>query len=249
MINSYYFLVLSSLFIIVVVYIAYIEKILTSDGAISTMLFGLIDNFVGGFQYIVIFIAFVFTAYIVTKYQFTLKKAIGIQEGSGGERGWKSVTSHIFIPTVVIVLHYLLHFLDTTLFIMLFSTSMGFAMSDALASEMGVISNETYSIIRFVKVPTGINGGISILGEVWAFLGSAFIVFFTLLVIFISGMPITSLLYVTLIPIVLGFLGCQIDSVLGELVENKGYIDKFSNNFISMASSTIIAYVVYYFIR
>lgn len=38
-----------------------------------------------------------------------------------------------------------------------------------------------------------------------------------------------------------GFLGCQVDSVLGETLENRGYLNKGGTNLLAMISSVLIA--------
>lgn len=40
---------------------------------------------------------------------------------------------------------------------------------------------------------------------------------------------------------VAGFLGCQIDSVLGETLENRGFLTKHSTNFLGMLSAVALA--------
>jgi uncharacterized membrane protein len=49
--------------------------------------------------------------------------------------------------------------------------------------------------------------------------------------------PIEFILSVTLI----GFIGCQIDSLFGAVLENRGYIGKGTVNTLAIASGAIIA--------
>ena len=39
----------------------------------------------------------------------------------------------------------------------------------------------------------------------------------------------------------IGWLGCQVDSVLGALLENKGYIGKHTVNFLATLSGAVMA--------
>ena len=41
--------------------------------------------------------------------------------------------------------------------------------------------------------------------------------------------------------IVIGWVGCQVDSILGALLENRGYLGKHSVNFLSTFAGAIIA--------
>ena len=43
---------------------------------------------------------------------------------------------------------------------------------------------------------------------------------------------------------IVGWLGCQVDSILGELLENKGYIGKHTVNFLATLSGAAMAVVV-----
>jgi uncharacterized membrane protein len=42
----------------------------------------------------------------------------------------------------------------------------------------------------------------------------------------------------------MGFTGCQIDSIIGATLENRGYVSKLTNNLMSIALGTIIAWLV-----
>jgi uncharacterized membrane protein len=43
---------------------------------------------------------------------------------------------------------------------------------------------------------------------------------------------------------IVGWLGCQVDSILGELLENKGYIGKHTVNFLATLSGVAMAVIV-----
>jgi uncharacterized membrane protein len=47
-----------------------------------------------------------------------------------------------------------------------------------------------------------------------------------------------------LIPMAIGFLGCQIDSVIGATLERRGIVNKKTNNLISTVSGAILAYLI-----
>ena len=44
----------------------------------------------------------------------------------------------------------------------------------------------------------------------------------------------------------IGWLGCQVDSLLGALLENRGYLGKHSVNFIATFSGSLMAIFFYY---
>ncbi len=47
-----------------------------------------------------------------------------------------------------------------------------------------------------------------------------------------------------LIPMAIGFLGCQIDSVLGATLERRGLMSKKTVNLVSTASGAILSYLI-----
>jgi uncharacterized membrane protein len=46
------------------------------------------------------------------------------------------------------------------------------------------------------------------------------------------------------IPLVIGFLGCQIDSVIGATLERRGLVNKKTNNLVSTMSGAVLAYLI-----
>src|SRR5437867_137791 len=108
----------------------------------------------------------------------------------------------------------------------------GLAGDDSLASEIGVLSRRTVLITNFQRVPPGTDGGISPLGQlsaIGAALYTSVVGWFVLsylarLYAFTPTLPVAPT-YV-LIPATIGFLGCQIDSVLGATLERRGLVNK-----------------------
>ena len=45
---------------------------------------------------------------------------------------------------------------------------------------------------------------------------------------------------------IIGWLGCQIDSLLGALLENRGYLGKHSVNFLATLSGSLMAIFSYH---
>jgi uncharacterized membrane protein len=47
-----------------------------------------------------------------------------------------------------------------------------------------------------------------------------------------------------ILPLGIGFLGCQVDSVIGATLERRGLVNKKTNNLISTVSGAILAYLI-----
>jgi len=127
------------------------------------------------------------------------------------------------------------------------------ALSDTLASEIGSLDPRTRSIINLEAVPPGTNGGMSPTGTFAALFGSLVIAVVSVLSIpyahdgfhheatLLTDSRSQTFLIITIV----GWLGCQIDSVLGALLENKGYIGKHSVNFLATLSGAAMAYLAW----
>ena len=96
-----------------------------------------------------------------------------------------------------------------------------------------------FMITTFKKVTPGINGGISITGEMAALCGALIIgVSYSILALgTIRPLPV---LFVT----GMGFLGCQVDSILGALFENRGKMSKGEVNFFASFISVLISAIL-----
>ena len=119
-----------------------------------------------------------------------------------------------------------------------------------MASEIGVLSRRTVLITNGQPVPPGTDGGVSPLGQLCAFgaaLYTSIVGWFVLSNLarmwnLVPTMP-SSPVYV-LIPIAIGFFGCQLDSVLGATLERRGLVSKKTVNLVSTTTGAIVAYVI-----
>ena len=94
------------------------------------------------------------------------------------------------------------------------------------------------------SVPAGTNGGMSPTGTVAALIGA--IIISIIGVIFSPEDSTISNINLLLMLTLIGWLGCQVDSLLGALLENRGYLGKHSVNFLATFSGSLIAIIFYY---
>lgn len=235
---------LSLLFII-----SRVLNIFDLKGSTAALIVGLIVAFLGAFSWLIVLLVFAISSHFATKAFFDLKKKQNIQEGVSGERR----VSNVFYAAVIGIAISSLNFtnLVTHLFYFhyfeLFSISLAVVNSDTFASELGIIDRKVYLITTLRRATPGINGGISTKGELAALLG-AFIVAATYGILYgILNQATFSIAKVIFVGL-MGFLGCQIDSLLGATLENKNILSKGEVNFLSSLFSVIIAIPILYYI-
>ena len=128
----------------------------------------------------------------------------------------------------------------------MFITAIAAAASDTLASEIGVFAENTYMITSGKKVKPGINGGISGLGTGAALFAAFYAAFLGWVLFKIWSSPLPDNPYYILIPLLLGFLGCHIDSILGATLENRGHLTGSRVNLLSIFVASFLAYILMY---
>jgi uncharacterized protein (TIGR00297 family) len=204
--------------------------------------FGIVIVVFVGFPVLALLILFVVGSVVATRFRIEEKRSKNVQEGVAGERGVSNVVAHIVLPTGLAIAGGLSPpVLSTPALTVLYAGALAFGAADTFASELGVLAGKARSILTFRPVPPGTNGGVSGIGETWAFVGAAItaLVGFLIFRAFATPLPGTAVFLGTVV--VAGFAGCQVDSVLGETLENRGWLTKGSTNFLGMLSAVAIS--------
>jgi len=220
--------------------LSYRLGLLTWSGSFASFWVGVLIGFFGSFLWLMVLLAFTIAGFVVTRYKFDLKTRKGVQEGKKGERTWKNVVANGLVPLMVAVVFFAAGDQDSDLAKLTYVTAIAVAASDTIASEMGVLSPKVYLITTMKRVEPGVNGGISAYGSAWAFFGAVFASLLGWALLFPGMVPDARIL----VPIVMGFVGCNIDSLIGATLETWGYVDKLGNNISSMALGSLIAYAI-----
>ncbi len=233
--------------------ITYFKKMLTLTGSVSAFGVGVIIGVFGSVMWLILLLVFLLSSFAATKYKFAAKEAWGVQEGRRGERKGGNVLAHGLIPAVISIIAFLtvrfdLPLLPTGITGLIFISAISVAAADTLASEIGVLSDKTYSIITRERVRPGTNGGVSWFGQMWAFFGAAYTSIIGWLILHPFSDTLADSIWIIWIPIVVGFVGCQIDSVLGATLEARGVLNKDTNNLVTIAMGAILAVLLYSFI-
>ena len=165
-----------------------------------------------------------------------------MEEANEGLRGWRNVLANGGAVSIIALYNYISPGEEWIYFAAIASISV--ALSDTLASEIGSLDVRTRSITTLKSVPAGTNGGMSPTGTVAALFGAILI---SLIGMFFSpeNSTIPEITLFILLTII-GWLGCQIDSLLGALLENRGYLGKHSVNFLATLSGSLMAIFSYH---
>lgn len=210
-------------------------------GAVAAV-FGSFIVIVAGFPYLALLVLFVVASVLATHYRIEDKKRKNVQEGTNGERGVSNVLAHVIVPTGLVAFGWAEpSVISPASTAFLYTAALAFGGSDTFASEFGVLAGRARSILTAKLVAPGTNGGVSALGEAWAFVAAfaTAIVGVAIFYAFSQSVPPigTFLLGVTLA----GFIGCQLDSVLGETLENRHFLTKGGTNLAAMFLTVLVA--------
>ena len=217
------------------------KDLLDISGILAATVTGLTVSLLGHWTWLVALFIFLVTGSLATKWKMEEKKALSLEEANEGLRGWRNVLANGGSVSLVAIYNF---FNPGEEWIYLAAiSSISVALSDTLASEIGSLDLRTRSITNLQAVPAGTNGGMSPTGTVAAFLGA--LIIGVVGVIFSPDDSTISKINLLLLITVIGWLGCQVDSLLGALLENRGYLGKHSVNFLATFSGVLMALFLY----
>ncbi|HPH35462.1 MAG TPA: TIGR00297 family protein [Methanoregulaceae archaeon] len=210
-------------------YFSYRTRTADVSGLFSGALIGIILIVFADIRWFLIMLAFFILGSVSTRYRYREKEKMGVEQKHGGARGYLNVFSNGVIAAASAVLWGVT---ANPLFAALFVGSVATAAADTMASEIGVTGGEPYMITTFSRVPAGTNGGVTILGETVAAAG-AFII--SVIAFLLGVIPLPFVVVGT----VAGFIGTNIDSLVGALIENKGVFGNAGTNLVATAGGGI----------
>jgi uncharacterized protein (TIGR00297 family) len=223
-------------------YLAYRARIADISAMLSATLLGVIIIISTESSWFFILLSFFLLGSLFTRYKYNFKLRHGMAEGKGGVRGYKNVFSNSLAALSLAVMYRIFSPSYDMLFLSAYLGSVATACGDTLASEIG----QTYKgmprmITTFKKAPPGTDGAVSILGEGAAFFGASMIA----LLAFLLMLDIQNNRGVVAAVIAGGFIGTNIDSVLGATLQQKGYLSNNGVNFFATISGAIISGIIY----
>ncbi len=235
-------IVVTTLLIIGLVAASLRARILDKNGVIAAALLGFFVGCLGHWTWLLLLLCFLLSSHVATKWRFEEKTERGLNESSDGHRGWINVAANGGMPALVALLAFVLEDWDHGLW--MFAAAVAVATSDTWASEIGCLDDRVRMITTLKPCEAGVNGGFSPNGQMAAVSGGILIGASAL----VAGLVMFSLelsdgLLLAGIVAGLGFLGCQIDSVLGAVLENRGFLTKGSVNALSIIAGVALMWL------
>ncbi|MBI5458510.1 TIGR00297 family protein [Methanobacterium sp.] len=211
--------------LVIIGLITYKRKALDLLGSIFMIIMGVIIIFAAGVNWLLLIFLFLILGVAFTRYKHDYKKEIGVYEGT---RTIKNVVSNGIVAFVMAAFGNYAGFIG----------SIATATADTMASEVGVATTPRL-ITNLKKVPPGTDGGISVLGTFAGIIGAGLIG----LAAYILGVY-PDLVKTMEIAIIAGTFGCFVDSILGAVLEIKGYLSNEHVNLLATLAGALLGNIM-----
>lgn len=215
-------------------YTAYKIRAADMSGLFSGAIVGIILIVFAGVNWFFVMLAFFIIGSATTRYRFAYKVSIGVEQSRTGVRGYINVFANGMVSVAAAVLYGIY---GDPIYAAVFLGSVCTAAGDTAASEVGVTGKTPLMITTLKPVPVGTDGGVTITGELASFLASGAVA----LVALMLGVAATPL--VAFIAAVAGFVGTNVDSLVGATMETKGRIGNAGTNLIATFSGGLFAMI------
>lgn len=222
--------------------LAYALRALDLLGAVASFFLGLEVALLGGVGWLLLMTVFPVIGVVVTRIGYGRKAERRVAEAGGGERGVGNVLGNGLGPGLMALALLFEPLVPREAAALAFATALAAVTADTVASEIGVLRPTARSILPpFRRVPAGGNGAVSLLGQAAALAGAS--------LIGAAAAPLLGLPWdLAWVPAIAGFLGCQLDSVLGATLERDetrpGPLSKQDVNFLASAVPAFTVLVV-----
>lgn len=216
-------------------YFAFRAKTADLTGLFSAALVGIILVVFADVRWFIIMLAFFILGSAATKYKYGYKKRIGVEQGQSGARGYRNVFANGIVAAAAAVLFGVF---QQPVFIVMYVGCVATAAADTLASEIGVTGGVPRLITTLKEVPIGTNGGVTVTGETVALLGG----FAVSMIAFVLGVVTLPMVVICTIA---GFVGTNIDSLVGATLENRGFLGNAGTNLLATLSGGLFAMLLF----
>lgn len=212
-------------------YLAYRFRAADLSGAFSGALVGIILIVFADPRWFLIMLLFFILGSGATRYKYNYKLKIGVEQSGGGARGYQNIFANGIVAAAAAVMYGIT---VQPIFAALYVGAVATAAADTMASEIGVMAGEPYLITTFQRVHAGTNGGVTLAGELVALIGS-FVISMCAVILGVID-PTTAV-----ITTIAGFVGTNLDSLFGALLENRGFIGNAGTNLLATLGGGLFA--------
>ncbi len=203
---------------ITISFFAYKIKVIDKSGILTAIPIGYTILYFGEVSWFFILLLFFIIASVFTKYKYKEKLKLEVSQENDSARNWKSVLANGMPVASLAILYYL--FDNSQMFMLSFVGSISFALSDTLATELGLLSKEKpRSILTGKEIEKGESGGITLRGEIAAIISSLAIG--GICAIWLSKNEVLQISIIILAALVGGVLATNLDSFLGSTIQAK----------------------------
>ncbi|HOI12893.1 MAG TPA: DUF92 domain-containing protein [Methanoculleus sp.] len=216
-------------------YTSYRLRVADVSGLFSGAMIGIILIVFADVRWFLIMLAFFVIGAGATRYRYGDKEQLGVAQEHGGVRGYFNVFANGLVATGAAILYGIT---GQAAFVALFMGSVASAAADTAASEIGVTGKTPYLITTLKQVPRGTNGGVTLRGEAAAVIASALVA----AVAWVMGVADPRMVAVT---VAAGFIGTNIDSLVGATLENSGRIGNSGTNLVATFSGGVSGMLIY----
>lgn len=222
--------------------LAYAVRALDLLGAVASFFLGLEVALLGGISWLVLMTIFPVLGVVTTRIGYRRKAERRVAEAAGGERGVGNVLGNGLAPGLAALALLLDPLVPERAAALAFTAALAAVTADTVASELGVLFSRARRILPpFAPMPVGSNGAVSLGGQFAAAAGAILI---AIAATFLLDLPLA----LAWVPALAGFLGCQLDSVLGATLERDadraGPLSKQDVNFIASAVPAFLVLVL-----
>lgn len=211
-------------------YFAYRLKTADIPGLFSAALVGVLLIVFAGISWFMIMLSFFILGAIATRFHMDYKKSLHVEEEKGGVRGYVNVFANGLVSVCAAVGYGVT---QHPAFVAAYLGSVATAAADTVAGEIGVCYGKPRLITTMQPVREGTNGGISFVGELAGLFGAVFVSTSAVLL----GAADFSIFVAAVIG---GFIGTNLDSLLGELYENKHLWGNAGTNFLATLGGGLV---------
>ncbi len=211
--------------------------ILDTIGALAAFILGAVVVFAGAPAWVILMVAFTGLGFVATRYGRREKEARRLLEEDDGRRGLANVIANGLAPALAAVAAL---FLPHDAAALAFATAVAAVTADTLASEVGSLAPRVRRILPpFDLGKPGRNGYVSRRGQGAAAAGAVAIAALAAVLGIIPWLH-------AWVPALGGFVGCQLDSILGATLESDdpGEPRPLSKQDVNFVASAVPAFVV-----